>query len=456
MNKLIRGGMVVSPSGVKKLDILIKNSKIIEIGKKLKDKDAKVIDATGKFVFPGFIDAHTHFDLEVSDTVTADDFSSGSEAALCGGTTTFIDFATQNKGESLSQALNNWYIKSFSKTNCDYGFHMAISDWNDSVKDELPAMIEQGVTSFKLYMTYELMMLSDEEIFDVLGTLKKLGGIVGVHCENHSLIKCLVKSEKDKGNLDVKTHPKTRPNLCESEAVDRLLSIAGIVDVPVVIVHLSTKESLDCVRVARKRGQKVFVETCPQYLLMDDSKYDSDDFEGAKFVCAPPLRKKSDSKALWEALRNGEIDTIATDHCSFTLKQKEAGKEDFTKIPCGMPSVETRGVLMYTFGVHKKRITIERMCELLCEKPAKLYGLYPKKGSIRVGSDADIVIYNPKKSTIISSKNHHSKADYSPYENVKTKGSIDRVFLRGKEVVRDNTLIKKNKGKYIKRKKSML
>ena len=456
LNILLRGGTVVSGVNAKKLDVLINGSKIVKVGRFINDKDAQVVDVSGKLIFPGFIDAHTHFDLEVSDTVTADDFESGTKAAVCGGTTTIIDFATQNKGESLNAALNNWHLKAFAKSSCDYAFHMAISDFNDSVKDELASMFEQGVSSFKAYMTYDAMKLSDEELFSLLSSLKEMGGIVGVHCENHGIIKSLTKNYSDNGTLSVSTHPKVRPSLVEAEAICRLLSIAMIVDVPVVIVHLSSKEGLEVVEYYREKGCKVYVETCPQYLLLDDSRYELKGLEGAKYVCSPPLRKKDDSKALWKAIKNGAVQTVATDHCSFTLEQKSVGLEDFSKMPNGLPSVETRGVLLYTYGVCKKRISIEQMCRVLCENPAKLYGMYPKKGVIRVGSDADIVVLDPKADGFITKNTHHSKADYNPYEGVRTKGKIMSVYLRGKEVVKNGELVIPGKGKYVKRSKNML
>lgn len=456
MNILLRGGTVVSGVNAKKIDVLINGSKIVKVGKFLSTKGAKVIDVSGKLIFPGFIDSHTHFDLEVSDTVTADDFSSGTKAALCGGTTTVIDFATQNRGESLSQVLNNWHMKAFAKSSCDYAFHMAISDFNENAKEELEAMFEQGVSSFKAYMTYDAMKLNDEQLFSLLSSLKNLGGIVGVHCENDGIIKSLTKEKKENGTLGVSTHPKVRPSICEAEAIFRLLSISKVVDIPVVIVHLSSKEGLDVVRKFREDGCKVYVETCPQYLLLDDSRYELKGMEGAKYVCSPPLRKKDDTKALWKALKTGEINTVATDHCSFTLEQKGVGLDDFCKMPNGLPSVESRPVLMYTYGVCKKRITLEQMCKLLCENPAKLYGMYPKKGAIRVGSDADIVVFDPKADSFISKNSHHSKADYTPYEGVRTKGRVLSVYLRGKEVVKNGEVILPDKGKYVKRGKNSL
>lgn len=453
MNILLKGGTVVSGKSAKKQDVLICDDKIQKVAKKIENADAEVIDCKGKLLFPGFIDAHTHFDLEVSNTVTADDFSSGSKSAIKGGTTTVIDFATQNKGETLQQALNNWHIKAFAKTSCDYAFHMAISDWNENTKEELRSMFEQGVSSFKLYMTYPAMMLSDKEIFEVLVKLKELGGIVGVHCENSGIIDALVNEKKSQGKLSVSSHYKSRPDTAESEAINRLLSIAKVVDVPVVVVHLSSKAGFEEIKRARKNGQKVIVETCPQYLLLDDSKYELDFETASKFVCSPPIRKQEDMKCLWEALKNGDIDTISTDHCSFTKAQKSVGVDDFTKVPNGMPGVETRGTLIYTYGVKKGRITLPQMCKYLSENPAKLYGLYPKKGVISDGSDADIVIYNPKKETVITAKDTFSACDYAPFEGVKTQGEIEKVFLRGNEVYSNGKMVKENIGRFIPREK---
>ena len=456
MNILLHGGTVVSGVNAKKQDVLISGSKIVKVGRHIFDKDAKVVDVSGKLLFPGFIDAHTHFDLEVSDTVTADDFESGTKAAVCGGTTTIIDFATQDKFQSLNYALNLWHLKAFSKSSCDYAFHMAVSNFNDMVKEDLKSMFEQGVTSFKAYMTYDLMKLNDEQLFSLLDALKEQGGLLSVHCENDGIIKSLTKKHSDSGTLNVAAHPMVRPSIAEAEAISRILSLAMAVDVPVVIVHLSSEDGLKMVEHYRQKGCKVYVETCPQYLLLDDSRYELKGLEGAKYVCSPPLRKKDDSRALWKALKSGEIQTVATDHCSFTLEQKSAGLEDFSKMPNGLPGVETRGLLMYTYGVCKKRISIEQMCKVLCENPAKLYGMYPKKGAIRVGSDADIVVLDPKADGFITKNTHHSKADYTPYEGVRTKGKIMSVYLRGKEVVKNGELVLANKGKYVKRAKSML
>ena len=442
--------MVVSPKGIKKADVLICGEKIVAVGKRL-DTDAARIDVGGRLIFPGFIDAHTHFDLEVSDTVTADDFASGTRSAIAGGVTTVVDFATQNKGESLFDALNNWHIKAFANSSCDYAFHMAISDWREDVRAELPAMFEQGVTSFKVYMIYDAMELCDREIYEIMTELKQYGGIVGCHCENSGIIGKLREEALAHGAFTPASHPKTRPDYAEAEAVRRFLTIAEAADAPAIVVHLSTREGYEEVCRARERGVRVYAETCPQYLLLDDSVYGRPFGESAKFVCSPPLRKPEDRKALWQALRADRLDTISTDHCSFTMEQKRAGLSDFTKIPNGMPGVETRAILMYTYGVRKKRISLPQMCAYLSENPAKLYGMYPKKGAIRVGSDADIVVFDPRGGGVISAQNSLSACDYNPYEGVRTEGQIERVYLRGQLVFSGGEITLPNRGKFVTR-----
>ena len=449
MNKtLLKGGTIVSSKGLKKADVLISGEKIIAIGRRI-DTDADVVDVSGKLIFPGFIDAHTHFDLEVCDTVTADDFESGTKSAIAGGVTTVVDFATQNKGESLQQALNNWHMKAFGKSSCDYAFHMAISDWNATVRDELPAMFEEGVTSFKVYMIYDAMELSDREIYELITELKKYGGIVGCHCENSGIVGKLREEAIARGDTAPLNHPLTRPDFAEAEAVRRYLTIAEAADAPVIVVHLSTREGYNEVHRARARGVKVYAETCPQYLLLDDSVYDRPFDESAGFVCSPPLRKAEDKKILWHALRENKLDTISTDHCSFTVAQKRAGKDNFTLIPNGMPGVETRAVLIYTYGVRKRRISLQQMCAYLSENPAKLYGMYPKKGAIKVGSDADIVVFDPKGSGIIAAQNCHSKCGYSPFEGVRTEGGVRAVYLRGQKVYDNGEIMNERKGRYV-------
>ena len=452
MKRLFKGGTIVSAGASQQADLLVCNDKIVLIGKDIASSDAEVVDVRGKLLFPGFIDAHTHFDLDVCNTTTADDFETGSVAAVCGGTTMVIDFACPNKGETLGYGLSLWQKKADGRTSCDYGFHMTIDDWNEGIRAEIPQMFEAGISSFKMYMTYPAMMIGDRDLFSALLELKKYGGIAGVHCENAGVIDALIAQHKKDGRLAPASHPECRPNPLEAEAVAHLLRIAEVADVPVVIVHLSTREALHEVFAARERGQRVYVETCPHYLILDDSRYRQADFDAAAgYICAPPLRTKPDQDALWKALANGTVQTVSTDHCSFTREQKRAGRDDFTKIPGGLPGVESRGLLLYTYGVAAGRITKEQMCALLAENPARLYGAYPRKGVLAVGSDADIVVLDPNAEGVFSAAQEHSAAGYTPYEGMARRGAIERVYLRGQLVVKDGELVAKNAGQYIAR-----
>ena len=433
------------------------NEKILQVGRNLSDPLARAIDVTGKLLMPGFIDAHTHFDLDVCNTTTADDFDSGTKSAIRGGTTTIVDFACPNKGESLHHGLDLWHRKADGKCWCDYGFHMTIDDWNAEIEKEIDDMYAAGISSFKMYMTYPAMMIGDEAMYKALKKLKEKGGICGVHCENSGVINALIEEKKAAGEMGVSSHPETRPDFLEAEAVSRLLRIAQAVDIPVVIVHLTNAATLAEVTAARRRGQKVYVETCPQYLVLDDSVYYNEDFSrAARYVCAPPLRKPEDCRALWAGLRKGDIQTISTDHCAFTLAQKDAGRGDFTKIPGGLPGVEARGELVYSFGVTTRKISLATMCKVLSENPAKLYGMFPRKGIIAPGADADIVVYDPQADHILRAEDMVSRAGYTPYEGFVTHGSVSQVWLRGKLMVENGHVIGEQEGQYIVRGKSAL
>lgn len=455
MKRIIKNGTIVTGSGSFPGDILIEGEKIRAVGNReeietLADKDTAVTDAAGCLVFPGFIDAHTHFDLHVAGTVTADDFATGTKAAIRGGTTTIVDFGTQYAGESLAEGLKNWHEKADGKCSCDYGFHMSISEWTPSVCREVEDMMKEGITSFKLYMTYDTQV-DDQTMFEVLRRLKEVGGITGVHCENSGMIAALQQEAVNAGKMGVESHPATRPAAAEAEAIDRLLRLAQVVDIPVIVVHLTCKEGYDVILEARRRGQRVYAETCPQYLLMDDSLYGLSGMEAAKYVCAPPLRKKEDQECLWRGLADGSIQTVSTDHCSFTTAQKALGKDDFRKIPGGMPGVETRGTLLYTYGVDKGKISLETMCRVLSENPAKLYGMYPRKGAIAPGSDADLVIMRTGVSDMITAGDQLQNVDYAPFEGTQVTGRIEQVFLRGNEIVKDSQVIEENRGEFVKR-----
>ena len=457
MKYLFKNGTVVSGRGTRRADVLVENEKILQVGRNLSDPLARAIDVTGKLLMPGFIDAHTHFDLDVCNTTTADDFDSGTKSAIRGGTTTIVDFACPNKGESLHHGLDLWHRKADGKCWCDYGFHMTIDDWNAEIEKEIDDMYAAGISSFKMYMTYPAMMIGDEAMYKALKKLKEKGGICGVHCENSGVINALIEEKKAAGEMGVSSHPETRPDFLEAEAVSRLLRIAQAVDIPVVIVHLTNAATLAEVTAARRRGQKVYVETCPQYLVLDDSVYYNEDFsQAARYVCAPPLRKPEDCRALWAGLRKGDIQTISTDHCAVTLAQKDAGRGDFTKIPGGLPGVEARGELVYSFGVTTRKISLATMCKVLSENPAKLYGMFPRKGVIAPGADADIVVYDPQADHILRAEDMVSRAGYTPYEGFVTHGSVSQVWLRGKLMVENGHVIGEQEGQYIVRGKSAL
>ena len=457
MQYLFQTGTVVSGRGTRRADVLVEDEKILQVARGISDPLARTVDVTGKLLLPGFIDAHTHFDLDVCNTTTADDFDSGTRSAIRGGTTTVVDFACPNKGESLHYGLDLWHKKADGKCWCDYGFHMTIDDWNEDIEREIDDMYAAGISSFKMYMTYPAMMIGDEAMYKALKKLKEKGGICGVHCENSGVINALIEEKRAAGATGVASHPETRPDYLEAEAVGRLLRIAQAVDIPVVIVHLTNAAALAEVHAARRRGQKVYVETCPQYLVLDDSVYYNEDYSrAARYVCAPPLRKSADCRALWAGLRRGEIQTVSTDHCSFTLEQKEAGRGDFTRIPGGLPGVEARGELVYSFGVATRKISLAAMCRVLSENPAKLYGMFPRKGVIAPGADADIVVYDPRADHILRAEDMVSRAGYTPYEGFVTRGSIAQVWLRGRLMVEDGQVVGDRMGQYILRGKNTL
>ena len=455
MKYLLKNGTVVSGSSSEQLDVLTEDEKIIKVARDIQDEEATVIDVTGKLLFPGFIDGHTHFDLEVAGTVTADDFETGTRAAILGGTTFVIDYASQDKGgHTLKEGLERWHQKADGKCSCDYSFHMSIVEWNDRTEQEVQDMIDAGITSFKLYMTYPAMIVNDRDLYKILKKLGQCGCFAGVHCENAGVIDALIDDAHKEGRFGPENHPLVRPDTMEAEAVHRLLVIAKEADAPVMVVHLTNQKAYEEVIAARKKGQTIYAETCPQYLLLDDSVYSKPDFQGAVYVCAPPIRKKEDQECLWKALADGEIQTVATDQCSFTLEHKALGKDDFTKIPGGLPGVQTRGTLLYTYGVETGKITREQMCALLSENPARLYGVYPRKGVIRPGSDADIVVLDPEEKSVISAKTHAYNTDNNPFEGFELHCGIDKVFLRGHLAVTGGKIAEEKLGTFIPRGKN--
>lgn len=446
MGLVLINGKVVIPEDTYECDLRIEGGIIQGLGKNLVRENDRVIDLKGSYILPGGIDTHTHFDLDTGTTVTADDFESGTKAAIVGGTTTILDFATQNKGETLNEALNNWHAKAENKAYCDYGFHMAITDWNERTSKDMHLMIEKGVASFKMYMAYKgSLQVNDTEIYEALIRSKEVGGLIGFHCENGDIIASLVNTAKNKNHLRPYYHCETRPECLEREAVSRLVTLAEVTKSTVYVVHLSTESGLIEVKRARNKGVQILLETCPQYLLLDKSFYGEEkdeSFEAAKYVMSPPLREKRDNVALWEGIKEGNITFIGTDHCSFNYKgQKDIGRENFSKIPNGAPGVEHRIYLMYTYGVCEGKISINKMSEILSTNAAKTFGLYPEKGIIKEGSDADLVVFNANYDTKITCENQVQNVDYTPYEGFSRKGIIEYVFLRGEEVVKDEKLI---------------
>lgn len=448
---VIKNGVLVYSDKTEKGDIAVEDGKIVNINTNIQPSDNDtVIDAKGCYVMPGMIDGHTHFDMDAGLAYTADTFKTGTKAAVVGGTTTVVDFATQDKGKTLREAYNNWMSKAKGKSSCNYRFHMAITDWNENTKKEMDEMKDLGVTSYKMYMAYDNLLAHDDEILSCLEKVKEVGGVLGVHCENGALINKRIKDLVSQGLMSPASHPISRPDLIEAEAISRLCYIAKLADYPVNIVHLSSLAGLKEVRKARENGQNITVETCPQYLLLQDDLY-LNGFESAKYVMSPPLRKKQDNEALIKAIADGEVDTIATDHCSFNFKNdKEKGKDDFRKIPNGAPGVEHRLLLIYTHLVENGIISISKMTKLMSENPAKLYGMYPQKGVLSVGSDADIVIFDPNTEDIITAEKQMQNVDYTPYEGFKVKGSVRDVLVNGIIAVQNGKLINEYKGTYAK------
>ncbi|MBC8016127.1 MAG: dihydropyrimidinase [Sporomusaceae bacterium] len=443
MATIVIGGTVVTAVDSYQADVRIEGEKITAIGQHVHQAGDIQIDARGCYLFPGGIDPHTHFDVPVGETATADDFVSGTKAAAVGGTTTIIDFATQNKGESLEQALANWHKKADGKSYIDYGFHLAVSDVNQSVLEEMTTISQRtGVSSIKLYMAYKnILQVDDNTLLQVLKLAAKVGLLVCVHCENGDVIDVLVKEAKDIGHIEPKYHALTRPITVEQEATERAIYLAEIAGAPLYVVHVSSEAALQKIEEAQNRGLAIYGETCPQYLLLDESCYDAEDFTAAKYVMSPPLRPAANQAALWSGLNHGSLTTVGSDHCSFNLKgQKELGSSDFSKIPNGGPGVENRFGLLYSQGVAAGKISLNQFVAVTSTNAAKLFGLFPRKGTIAVGSDADIVIWDPAAETIISAKTQTQKVDYNLYEGMRQIGKPRHVFLRGRNIVKNGIL----------------
>jgi dihydropyrimidinase len=434
---LINNGTIVTATDQYRGDVLVEGEKISTIGTSLAVAADRTIDATGKYVLPGGIDVHTHLDMPFGGTKSADDFESGTRAAAYGGTTTIVDFAIQYKGQTLHHAWETWMKKAEGNAVIDYGFHMIITDLTDQVEEEMDALVRQGVTSFKLFMAYPgVFMLDDASIFRALLRTGKNGGTICMHAENGGVIDVLVKRALAEGRTAPKYHALTRPARAEAEATHRAIALAEMADVPVYIVHLSAAEALEMVTEARDRGLPAYAETCPQYLFLSYDNYEEPGFDGAKYVMSPPLRPKATQDRLWRGLAFNDLQAISTDHCPFCMKeQKTLGQDDFSKIPNGAPGIETRMSLVYDGGVLPGRISLNRFVELTSTSPAKIFGLFPKKGTIAPGSDADIVVFDPSKKTTLSAKTLHMNVDYNPYEGREVTGTVDTVVSRGRVVI---------------------
>lgn len=460
---LIKGGRVVTAVDDYVADVLIQEGKIEAIARSLELDDADVHDATGLLVLPGGIDVHVHMETPMGNGVyTCDTFESGTISAAFGGTTTIIDFAQQFEGESPKLALDRRLADAAPQCCVDYSFHVILTDANADAIAELPDLVNhEGVSSFKLYMAYPgVMMVDDAAIYKIMRKVGNHGGMVNVHAENGIVIQALIEEALAAGNTSPKFHQLTRPRLMEGEATHRAIRIAELAEVPVYIVHLSAKEALDAVVEARDRGIHAFAETCPHYLFLDESQYDHPGFESAKYVMTPPLRDHRCQHELWRGLQFDDLQIVSTDHCPFCfnenpmgiLKSKRYGQDNFNKIPNGAPGVELRLELLYDGGVQTSKINLNRFVQLTATAPAKMFGLFPSKGTIAIGSDADIVLFDPTKEHTLSASTHHSNVDYSLFEGRKVQGKVEKVFLRGELIVDgEQWLGSPGMGQYIKR-----
>lgn len=450
---LIKNGEVISAVDRIVADVFIKDGVIQAVGKDLDASADTTIDAAGCYVCPGGIDVHTHLDMPFMGEVSADDFESGTAAALAGGTTTVLDYVVPGKGQSLMEALDTWKTKS-AKAVSDFGFHMAITWYGEQVAEEMAMCVEQGIPSFKAFLAYKgAIMVDDDELMSILKRAAELKALIMAHCENGNVIDELQGKLFSEGKTAPIYHAKSRPSWAEGESAMRLVTLARAVDAPVYFVHMSAAESVKVLIESRAQGLNVFGETCPQYLLLEEEVYNKPDFAGAAYVMSPPIRPAGHGDALWGALKAGQIETIATDHCPFNLKgQKELGKDDFRKIPNGAAGLENRLALTYTYGVLQGKISLNQWVALNSTRPAQLFGMYPRKGAVAVGADADIVIWNPEASGTISAATHHHNVDTNIFEGFETKGEAAYVIAAGRVQFADGKLdVTPGEGRFIKR-----
>jgi dihydropyrimidinase len=455
MSVLIKGGRVVTAEEDRVADVFVEDESVAQIGESLDVQADRVIDAAGKYVLPGGVDPHTHLDMPFGGTITIDDFESGQTSAAFGGTTCHVDFVIQPKGMTFGEALDEWHLKREGKAVIDNGFHIAVTDLHGGgTLEELATLPDQGITSYKLFMAYKgAIMVDDETLFRVMQVAADTGALVMVHAEHGDAIDVLVKQALAEGKTEPKYHALTRPPETEGEATNRAIQLARVAGCRLYVVHVSCQEAIEPIAIARDKGWDVLGETCSQYFFIDYTFLERPNFEGAKYVYTPPPRAKENQDRLWEAVRDDVLSVVSTDHCAFLWDgQKSLGKDDFSKIPNGGPGLENRLQLMHEFGVRTGRISLERMVELLSTNPAKYFGLYPRKGTIAVGSDADLVIFDPEKRVTISASRHHSKCDYNLYEGTEVTGSPETVLLRGRVIVDgDEFLGRPGEGQFVKR-----
>jgi dihydropyrimidinase len=456
MSVLIKGGRIVSATDDYVGDIFVDNGAVTLIGESLDVAADKVIDATGKYVLPGAIDPHTHLELPFGGTITCDDFTSGTVSAAFGGTTCHIDFCFQMPGQTFPEALATWHEKiERCKPVIDVGFHMAITDLKEGgTLEDLAKVPDEGVTSYKLFMAYKgAVMVDDETLFKACQVAAQTGSLIMVHAENGDAIDVLVKEALAAGHTEPLWHARTRPPETEGEATNRAIQLAHLAGAPIYVVHVSCKESIEPSALARDKGWKTWGETCTQYLFIDESALDQPDFEGGKYVYTPPPRPKENQEHLWKALKGDVLSVVSSDHCPFNWpEQKGLGRDDFSKIPNGGPGIEDRLHMLYTFGVSTGRLTMNRLVELTSTNVAKYFGLYPRKGTIAPGSDADIVVWDPNKKLTISAKTHHSNINYNLYEGTEVTGAPAAVLVRGQVIVENDQLVAQpGAGRFVKR-----
>ena len=452
---LFTGGTVVAADGSFDADVLVEDEKVVAVGTDLSADGAEAVNASGKLVMPGFIDAHTHMAMPFGGTVTADDWATGTAAAAAGGTTMIIDFALQEEGGSLAGAVEAWTEKANGKALIDYGFHVAITDLREDIKTELPSLAEKGVASVKIFMAYKGTPLytEDDDLFEVLQLSKDAGVLVLVHAENGDVIAKLQEQALARGNTEPRFHALTRPPEVEAEATGRAIRLAQVAGAPILVVHVSCAPALEEIHRAHERGQTVYAETCPQYFAFSYDDLAREGFEGAKYVCSPPLRDESNRPALWNGLKFGDLQIFGSDHCSFNYKeQKELGRDDFTLIPNGLPGAEERAMALWTLGVREGRISENQFVAALSTNQARIYGVYPKKGALVPGADADIVLWDPDLSTTVSAENRHGNVDYTPYEGMTFEGGPASVYVRGRLVYRDGEIMGEHgSGRFVER-----